>query len=196
MDNTDPLLNPESLQPHTIPNPNGQIPPQPTRPTMTTRMSIFPRAIGERCQGFMYPPKVGMHRRSVGASSSGGSSSSSHRTSTTILCGSTLSPPSPNVISPLPASTSHASPSLASSSVGSTLPPTPTRFITHSFLVIPDGTQWISNGVPSINHWPSNPSTVVLSLHDSQKWASVHYPHQFPKDSVEYCVAEAFSRLP
>ena len=131
MDNTDPLLNPESLQPHTTPNPNGQIPPQPTRPTMTARMSIFPRAIGERCQGFMYPPKVGMHRRSIGASSSRGSSSSIYRTSATILCGSTFSPPSPNVISPLLASTSHAS-----SLVGSTLPPIPTRFITCSFIYI------------------------------------------------------------
>ena len=171
-----------------------------TLPSSSVRMTIYPRPIGERAQVFSYPPKLGMQRRGSESTSSGASSSSSQQGAQT-LC-----PPN----SPLSfaiASSSIANPSIASSpiepqshgvpsSVVPITPTTPTRFITRTFLVIPDGIQWNGNGLPSSTHWPSEPQTVVVSLPDSTKWPGVNYPQQFTPRSVEFGVAECFSRLP
>lgn len=72
----------------------------------------------------------------------------------------------------------------------------PTRFITRIFMVIPDGTHWTSVGILTNIRWSSKPRTVVLTLPDLKKWACVNYLQPFPEDNVEFCVAEAFARLP
>lgn len=81
----------------------------------------------------------------------------------------------------------HAS----SSTTPASVPKATKKFITRIFLTIPANTQW-SSSVPSIAHWPTELSHVLVSLEDSMRWAGVTFPQPFPPNSVEFHVAKAF----
>ncbi|KAG0572212.1 hypothetical protein KC19_VG076800 [Ceratodon purpureus] len=81
----------------------------------------------------------------------------------------------------------HAS----SSTTPASVPKATKRFITRIFLTMPANTQW-SSSVPSIAHWPTELSHVLVSLEDSMRWVGVTFPQPFPPNSVEFHVAKAY----
>jgi hypothetical protein len=156
---------------------NIETPPVTRSTTPAARVTMFPRPIVDRAGDFSYPPKVGTRRR---PSFSFGSSST---VVTTPRPQALAIPPPQGVAAPPPQAVAP-------------LPETPVKFITHTFLVVPEGTRWSPIGVPTITHWPEHPESVVVSLPETKRWAGVNYPTSFPQDSVEWHVAEVFGRLP
>lgn len=58
---------------------------------------------------------------------------------------------------------------------------TPIKFISYTFLVVPEGARWLPIGEPTITHWLAHPKLVVGSLLKTKRWVRMNYPTSFPK---------------
>ena len=139
--------------------------PPPTMSSTIARMTIFSRAIGEKSPRFYVPSKTWNALKANETFFIGCQLFFKHKswifTWQPVFNHQKASSLISNTSSDLvpPPSPSHASTSLS----------TPAWFITRNFMVIANGTQCTSIGVPTITHWPSNTRNVVVTLSYSKK---------------------------